>query len=254
MPGSRHGFGDTDREIADGSCAGTAGPYPDTARRREGTRRKAESVCSPPLIIALRASLLLVYAAAIAGGGSRRAPRCSPARATSGAPRSSDDDGAVDPLAKPSLPAFCSLLCKRRFVSDDSAARNGRTASVSASECRVVQPAGGESVGVAPHRRCTVRNGAGLRPALKVKVWAAQPAPRTSVPLPPSVVWPRALKRVPLRREMQPHRAALKSSPPHASRRAAANARAAPRSHRARWPSAPYIHTPRAWPFMLSMQ
>jgi len=102
-----------------------------------------------------------------------------------------DDDGAVDPLAKPSLPAFCSLLCKRRFVSDDSAARNGRTASVSAIECRVVQPAGGESVGVAPHRRCTVRNGAGLRPALKVKVWAAQPAPRASVrcPLPPSVVW-----------------------------------------------------------------
>ena len=102
-----------------------------------------------------------------------------------------DDDGAVDPLAKPRLPAFCSLLCKRRFVSDDSAARNGRTASVSAIECRVVQPAGGESVGVAPHRRCTVRNGAGLRPALKVKVWAAQPAPRASVrcPLPPSVVW-----------------------------------------------------------------
>ena len=95
------------------------------------------------------------------------------------------------PVAKPSLPAFCSLLCKRRFVSDDSAARNGRTASVSAIECRVVQPAGGESVGVAPHRRCTVRNGAGLRPALKVKVWAAQPAPRASVrcPLPPSVVW-----------------------------------------------------------------
>ena len=56
---------------------------------------------------------------------------------------------------------------------------------------RVVQPAGGESVGVAPHRRCTVRNGAGLRPTLKVKVWAAQPAPRASVrcPLPPSVVW-----------------------------------------------------------------
>ena len=62
---------------------------------------------------------------------------------------------------------------------------------VSAIECRVVQPAGGESVGVAPHRRCTVRNGAGLRPTLKVKVWAAQPAPRASVrcPLPPSVVW-----------------------------------------------------------------
>ena len=63
--------------------------------------------------------------------------------------------------------------------------------SVSAIECRLVQPAAGESVGVAPHRRCTVRNGAGLRPALKVKVWAAQPAPRASVrcPLPPSVVW-----------------------------------------------------------------
>ena len=46
-------------------------------------------------------------------------------------------------------------------------------------------------MGVAPHRRCTVRNGAGLRPTLKVKVWAAQPAPRASVrcPLPPSVVW-----------------------------------------------------------------
>ena len=41
----------------------------DSARRRGGTRRKAESVGSPPLIIALRASLLLVYAAAIAGGG-----------------------------------------------------------------------------------------------------------------------------------------------------------------------------------------
>ena len=63
--------------------------------------------------------------------------------------------------------------------------------SVSAIECRLVQPAAGESVGVAPHRRCTVRNGAGLRPALNVKVWAAQPAPRASVrcPLPPSVVW-----------------------------------------------------------------
>ena len=62
---------------------------------------------------------------------------------------------------------------------------------MSATECRLVQPAGGESVGVAPHRRCTVRNGAGLRPTLKVKVWAAQPAPRASVrcPLPPSVVW-----------------------------------------------------------------
>ena len=116
------------------------------------------------------------------------------------------------PVAKPSLPAFCSLLCKRRFVSDDSAARNGRTASVSASECRVVQPAGGESVGVAPHWRCTVRNGAGLRPALKVKVWAAQPAPRASVrcPLPPSVVWdrskrsPGAAAQVTLAAEAQP--------------------------------------------------
>ena len=86
---------------------------------------------------------------------------------------------------------FACFYAKKRFVSDDSAARNGRTASVSAIECRVVQPAGGESVGVAPHRRCTVRNGAGLRPTLKVKVWAAQPAPRASVrcPLPPSVVW-----------------------------------------------------------------
>ena len=54
----------------------------------------------------------------------------------------------------------------------------------------------------------------------------------------------RALKRVPLRRKVQPHRAALLlhcSSPPHASRRADKRARGAPVSPRtvARCPSAP---------------
>ena len=92
---------------------------------------------------------------------------------------------------------------------------------VSAIECRVVQPAGGESVGVAPHRRCTVRNGAGLRPALKVKVWAAQPAPRASVrcPLPPSVVWVlynlnASTARVALSRPARRSRLSIHQTPP----------------------------------------
>ena len=81
----------------------------DSARRRGGTRRKAESVGSPPLIIALRASLLLVYAAAIAGGGSRRASRCSPARAAGGAPRSSTCSNTGGPARAIYSPRLCRL-------------------------------------------------------------------------------------------------------------------------------------------------
>ena len=65
---------------------------------------------------ALRASLRLVYAAAIAGRGSRRAPRCSPARATGGAPRPS----TCSSTGGPARAIYALRLCRSQTDSPSS--------------------------------------------------------------------------------------------------------------------------------------